>query len=264
MLLTRLEFDSLKALTDKQGRQAAEHFLLEGWRALDEALRAGVVPDYVAIDPARVAPREAAAPLARLEELRTPIKEATDRQLHRLSATEQNPGVLAVVRKARCSLDDVLGAGGLAVALDEISDPGNLGAILRTCEWFGVAGVLLGQGCVELHNEKVVRATAGALFHLPIVERVPLPATLLQARDRGYRILVAVGDAGVPLPQLAPQPRELLVLGSEARGVSAAVRAVANLAVSVPRYGRVESLNVAAAGAVILAHLRTRGATHSR
>ena len=227
MPVIRAELDELKELSAKEGRQTQGRFLLEGWRALAEAVHAGALPETVLIDPQRLGTPEARKTLALLEERSIAVREATDRQLQKLSATENSPGVVAALRMARHSIDDALGRGGLAIALDEVADPGNLGAILRTAAWFGASGVLLGKGCVELHNEKAVRATAGALFHLRIAEKVALAPTLVQARVNGFRLIVAAGEGGLPLPQLAPSPRDLVVFGGEARGVTAAVREVA-------------------------------------
>ena len=257
MLITRAELASLKLLTTKAGRDAEGRFLLEGWRALAEALRAEAVPECVVVDPRRADAQAARALLAELRTRGVPIKECEEKYLHRLSSTEHGPGVVAALPIARRNVDDALRPGrGLAVALDGLADPGNLGTILRTCEWFGAVGVLLGRGCVELHNDKVVRATAGALFHLPVAEDVELPAALTWAREQGYRVVVFAGDGRMPLPELAPTPRDLLVFGGEARGAAPAVRAVADVVVRVPGFGRGESLNVAIACGVALAHLR--------
>src|SRR5207302_9819131 len=120
----------------------------------------------------------------------------------------------------------------------------------------GADGVLLGAGSVELHNEKVVRSSAGSIFHLPIAEDVDLTAALTRAGGAGFRTLVAAGDAAEDYSDCDFGAKTLLVLGNEGRGVAPAVRAAAAGAVRVPKYGRVESLNVGVACGIILAQVR--------
>ena len=137
-----------------------------------------------------------------------------------------------------------------------MGDPGNLGTILRTAGWFGARGVLLGRGCVDPFNDKVVRATAGSLFHVPLIGDVDLPVTLGAARAAGFRVVVADAAGAIDLPDWRPPGRSIIVLGSETHGPSPSVRAAADLAVRVPRFGRGESLNVAIAAGILLAHAR--------
>ena len=144
----------------------------------------------------------------------------------------------------------------LLLALDAVSDPGNVGTIIRTADWFGAGGVLLGRGCVEPFNEKVVRATAGSLFHIPIVDEVELLEVLAQAKATGFRVVVAAAGGSVSLSDWRPAKRNVLVVGSEAHGVSADIRDSADVTVAIPRYGRAESLNAGVAAAILLAHTR--------
>lgn len=249
--LTRAEFEEFRALLRKEGRAAAGQFLLEGWRSLAEA--ADAVVECVAVR-ADLLDRPELEPLRRRG---VPIREVGERDARRLSATEQSQGVVARVRMPRADVAAILRPGdALLVALDAVADPGNLGTILRTAAWFGLRGVLLGRGCVDPFNDKVVRSTAGALFHVPMLVEVDLPALLDEARGAGFEVAVAAAEGAVELPAWRPAARCVLVLGSEARGASSAVRAVGDIAVRVPRFGRGESLNVAVAAGILLAHAR--------
>ena len=250
--LTRAEVEEFRALLRKEGRAAAGQFLLEGWRALAEAADAEV--DCVAVRADLLGRPE-------LEPLRlrgVPIREVGERDARRISATEHSQGVVARVRMPRPDSAIFRPGDALLLALDGVADPGNLGTILRTAAWFGARGVLLGRGCVDAFNDKVVRSTAGALFHVPMMHDVDLPAMLDEARAAGFQVAVAAAEGAVDLPAWRPARRCAIVLGSEAQGASAAVRAAADIAVRVPRYGRGESLNVAIAAGILLAHARMR------
>jgi RNA methyltransferase, TrmH family len=255
--LTRTELKWFQSLRRKKVRRAEGRFLLEGWHALDEAIAANAPLECIAVVPERSRDAERAAALATLRERGVPIKEATEDNLTVIAETMHSQGVVAVVRMVTTDVATILSLpASLVVALDEVGDPGNLGSVLRTCDWFGVAGVLLGKGCVELHNDKVVRATAGSLFHLPILEDVDLALALMAAKRAGFRIVMTAADGELTLPSLPRGPRTVVVLGSEAHGISTPVRARGDAVVRVPRFGMVESLNVAVTCGIVLAHLR--------
>jgi TrmH family RNA methyltransferase len=255
--LTRAELKWFQSLRRKKIRRAEGRFLLEGWRALDEAIAANAPLECVAVVPERSRDPERVSALRTLQDRGVPIKEAIEDNLALISDTMHSQGVVATVRMATTDLGTILSpTASLVVALDAVGDPGNLGSVLRTCDWFGVAGVLLGKGCVELYNDKVVRATAGSLFHLPIVEHVDLCLALTAAKRGGFRLVMTAAAGDVTLPSLPHGPRTVVVLGSEAHGISAEERALGDAVVRVPRFGRVESLNVAVTCGIVLAHLR--------
>jgi TrmH family RNA methyltransferase len=253
MRLTRAEVEEYRVLRRKEGRAAAGQFLLEGWRALAAAVAADAPIVSVAVRTDELERDEMAA----IRQRGVPISTLSERDLDRISATEHSQGVIARVRIVRHELAELLKPGDrLLLALDGVGDPGNLGTLIRTADWFGAGGVLLGHGCVDPLNEKVVRATAASLFHVPIVSDLDLPAALRDAKTAGFQIVIAAAEASATLSHWRPAKRSALVLGSEAHGISAGVREIADVAVSIPRSGRAESLNVAVAAGVILNQAR--------
>jgi TrmH family RNA methyltransferase len=139
---------------------------------------------------------------------------------------------------------------------DAVSDPGNLGSILRTCDWFGVDLVILGKGCVELYNEKVVRSTVGSIFHLRVAEDVDLVETLPEMKSWGFSVVALSADAKQAYNEFRFAGKSALVMGSEAHGLSRPVRSIVDTSVRIPRFGQAESLNVGVACGIVLAHLR--------
>src|SRR5206468_2646033 len=126
--------------------------------------------EYVALLPGQLSGEEMEL-LLQLDELGVPIKDMDPATLARVTSTVQPQGILALVAQRTFSVHDILKEdANLLVAADALSDPGNVGTLLRTCDWFGADGVLLGRGSAELYNEKVVRSSVGSLLHLPIVE----------------------------------------------------------------------------------------------
>jgi TrmH family RNA methyltransferase len=253
MRLTRAEIDAYRALRRKEGRATAGQFLLEGWRALTAALAADASIVSVAVRTDELERPE----LDALKKGGIPLGTLSERELARISATEHSQGVVARVRMPQHDLAKLFNTGDrLVLALDAVGDPGNLGTLIRTADWFGVAGVLLGHGCVDPFNEKVVRATAGSLFHVPFVDNLDLPAVLCDARSAEFQITVADTGGVTAMSDWRPAKRNVIVLGSEAHGVSAGIRDGADLVVAIPRFGSAESLNVGVAAGILLAQAR--------
>ena len=143
----------------------------------------------------------------------------------------------------------------LLVAVEALSDPGNLGTIIRTADWFGATALLVGDGSVDCFNSKVVRATMGSLFHLPIFTNLNLTELLPELHRHHFTSYAAVLD-GQPLPANPGAGRRILVFGSESHGLSSALIQQCNFPVRVPGRGAAESLNVSVAAGVLLYHFQ--------
>ncbi len=259
MPLTKSELSSIRSLSQKKVRDREGKFLLEGWRPLREALAASAGIELVLVEKSAAEREENRKVCAQVRKRSIPVKLVTARELDLLSSTVHSQGVVAIVKKKRQSIDLLRShTPQFVVAADGVSDPGNLGSIIRSCDWFGVDAVLLGKGCVELHNEKVLRATAGSIFHLPIVEQVDLASVLAEAKRLGYGLYALSADGSTSYLNGTLRPPCILTFGNEAHGVSAAVRSISDEIVHIPSYGSAESLNVGVACGVVLAHLRSR------
>jgi len=243
-----------RRLVHARGRAQAGCFLAEGPQAVREALgcQDNVVRLIVAADALR---HEAVAPLveaARRDGVPVGIADAV--RMADLTDTVHAQGVVAVCRQRCVDLEDV-GPIRLAVVAAQVRDPGNLGTIIRAADAFGADAVVLTPGCVEPWNPKAVRASVGSVFHVPLVVGVPLDEAAGRLRGRGVRVLAAEAR-GERLDEWARAGRlaapAAWVVGNEAWGLPEAERALCDAALSVPMWGRAESLNVAAALAVCL------------
>lgn len=241
--ITSVQNDRVKAvvaLQRRKHRDAEGRYLVEGPNAVGEALIDGVVEDlYVTEDLAELYLDVDAA-----------VTVVSDHVLEKLADSRSPQGVVAVARKQPLALGDVVG-GGFLVVLDGVADPGNAGTIVRTADAAGAAGVVFTSGSVDPWNPKAVRATAGSLTHLPIVVDVAVDEVIEACRAVGQRVVAL--DAGAERHIDEPgmfTPPVALVFGSEAHGLSDDLLDAVDVTVAVPRYGRAESLNLAAAVAV--------------
>lgn len=142
------------------------------------------------------------------------------------------------------------------VLLDSVSDPGNLGTIMRSAAWFGVRHLACGPGTVEWTNPKVMRASMGAVFQLSVHEISNWDMQITQLKISGYSV-IAADTQGMPLRKFthSSHPLWALILGNEAHGVSTSVGKLADITISIPGEGPVDSLNVAMAGTILLYEL---------
>ena len=171
--------------------------------------------------------------------------------LERVADTATPQPVLAVARRPVLGLDDLAGADLLVVGVD-VRDPGNAGTLVRSAEAAGAQGVVFCRGSVDVTNPKTVRASAGALFHVPVVEGGDPQEVLGVLGDRG---LVRIGAAarGGEQPDRVDFTRPVaLVLGNEAWGLPEPVMAALDGVVTIPMPGRAESLNLGMAASILL------------
>lgn len=261
MKLSKGELRYCRSLSQKKVRQAERKFILEGWRSLKELLNSATKVEMVAVHSRFLQDPDYGKLLSELETRGIPVKEADEVQLHQIADTVHAQGVIAVVQQKRDELERIpLERASIIVAADAVSDPGNLGSIIRSSDWFNVDAVLLGRGCVELYNEKVVRSTVGSIFHLPVVEGVELPTALKHLGGKGFTAVGFSGDGKADYTEQRLSRKAVFVFGSEAHGISREVRSAVDEIVRIPRYGKAESLNVGVACGIVLAHQRAQQA----
>ncbi len=175
-------------------------------------------------------------------------------------------GVAALVRMKSYALPDLFGTetGGLVVAVAGVQDPGNLGTILRSAEAFGASGVLLGENTVSAYNSKVVRASAGSIFRIPLVKQ-ELGTALPVLRERGLRLLATSSHKGTLVNEAKLASPLALLVGSEGAGLPREIMAQVDEVVVIPHSPKVESLNAGVAASIVLYEAaRQRALLHHR
>ncbi len=173
-----------------------------------------------------------------------------DGVLKRVADAVNPQGILAVARIANPSLATLADAGLVLVCVDT-SDPGNLGTIVRAAAAAGAQAVVVCDGSVDVYNPKTVRASAGAVFHLPVVSRVAALEALKFLGTIGFRRVGAVARGGEPYDTIDVSAPTAIVVGSESHGIPPDVAGELDAAVSIPMASRSESLNVAMAATVL-------------
>jgi RNA methyltransferase, TrmH family len=241
---------SARRLAAPRARAEQGRFLLEGVRGIRAALDAGAPVELLLATPAATARHPdlvaaATAAGARVLEVAEPV-------LAGLTQTVTPQGLVAVVGSVTGGLDALPATPRLVCVLAEVRDPGNAGTVLRAADAFGADALATTAGSVDLESPKAARASAGSLFHLPVAAGVPWPRLAGALAGRGLALVGADPHAADEVDR-APLDRPVaLVLGNEARGLPEEVRADLDHLVRLPAWGRAESLNLAAAAAVLL------------
>jgi RNA methyltransferase, TrmH family len=235
-VITRAEIQLLRSLRDKKHREELGLYAVEGEKVVAELLAAGHPFERIYATAAWTGEK---------------THEIGEPEMARASHFPTPSPVLAVGRIRREALSSGELDRGLTLALDGVQDPGNVGTMLRIADWFGLDRVVLSPGCADLHSQKVIQASAGSFARVRAIVaaldsafagiRAPVIGCALEGRD--VHGLPALADA-------------VIVIGSEGRGLSEEVRRRLAYSVTIPRRGRAESLNAAAAAAIVCDNLR--------
>ncbi len=259
---------AVRSLHTRQGRRKAGRFVVEGPQGVRSALTAGAPVRDLFVD--QDTGGAFSPDVADAERVGARVTWVAPAAMAAMSETRQPQGILATcdLLPSR-DLDALMAGDGPVLVLDAVGDPGNVGTIIRTADAAGAAAVLLTPECADVHNGKVVRSTAGSLFHLPVVPDVDMSTIAAATRRAGRVLAVTAGDGAVDLFEAVDAGRlgrtTCWVIGSEAHGVGATARSAADLSVAIPLQGRAESLNAAIAAAVVLfvaAHGQSRLGPH--
>ena len=235
----------LKDLQKAKARRERGLFLCESAKMVREALALSLCRTLIV---ERGRESDYAQEIAQAEALGCDVLLDTPAILGAISEQKTPQGIMATV--AMIPERDTL-CGSLIVAMDGVQDPGNVGTILRTADAAGFDGALLSSACADLYSAKTLRATMGSVFRVPTKRTDDLAAALEAMKARGYAV-VATELGGADFYTHCPHEKCVLVIGSEGRGVSAAVRDVATHHLALPMRGGAESLNAAVAAGIMI------------
>ncbi len=234
----------INSLRVKKYRQEHQCFVAEGEKIVNEILRSSFLVDKILFtdklkDKGMIMGKVAEEHLVVVEE----------HEMKKISELQTPPSVLALVHLPKNKIDISQLTTGVHLVLDGIQAPGNMGTIIRIADWFGIENIFCSENCVDAYNPKVVQACMGSIVRVKMFEKnivevlsqSPLPKilTLMESEQTIYNN---------NLPENA-----LIVIGSEGKGVSEEVKQLCNYSISIPKFGKAESLNAAVATGIICA-----------
>lgn len=243
-MLSKLQIRTITSLHHKKFRREHGLFIVEGIKSVMEFVHSDYIVQHVFYT------AQAAAKFVKIPQ-NIKSDEISEQELIRISSLKAPQGVLALVSiPSYPALRSNALSGDFTLVLDDIQDPGNLGTIIRTAEWFGFKRVVCSAGTVDTYNPKVVQASMGSLARMQVhytdiaelIAHTPLP------------VFGAVLE-GMPIYETDFGHEGLIILGNEGSGINAAILPHLKHRVTIPRVGRAESLNVAVSAALFCAEL---------
>jgi len=235
-------YKNTKKLFEKNGRKKSSCFIIEGERIVRDAYKNGAQFEYIILNEKRELPAE-------LNEVKTYV--ITEKLFNDLKETVNSQGILAVVRCPENDFDAVdLSEGGCFLYLDSVMDPGNMGTILRSADAFGINGVILSKGCVDVYNPKVIRSTMSGIFNVNLF--FDNGKYLEKFKNNGYKIIGTFPEGEKTSSGFEYTDKCVIVMGNEANGISREIENLCDAKLTIPMTGGAESLNVSVACGIIL------------
>lgn len=246
-------FKQTKKLLSPSNRRKTGMFLIEGERIVKDAISLGAQMEYILISETYQKSTDCNFDGQRVYIL-------SDKLFDELKSTVNTQGILAVSKYTDTSPEDIDYSKGLYLYLDSVTDPGNMGTIIRSAAAFGVDGIVLSKGCVDVFNPKVIRSTMSGIFTTKLY--FDKDNILENFRDNGYQIIGTFPSDAVSSKGFSYSDKCVIVMGNEANGICAETEKMCTHRVSIPMTEDAESLNVSVACGILLyeAYTKTKGA----
>mgnify|MGYP001409078782 FL=1 len=247
-MISKAEIKKIKSLHSKKGRELYNLILIEGKRLIEQ-----VVNSQYNIDKVWMTEDFQNKNLNINKVLQNiDVNIISNNDIKKISSTKNSSGILGVIRMP---ISDIKKIKDKVIILDGISDPGNLGTILRTANWFGINDVVLSEECVDQYNTKVIRSAMGSHFSMNIV-KTDILRYIKNLKSKDFQIVAAALDTKKSIGSLEIVSNKwALLMGSEAHGLSEKVSDLIDSKIRIPQFGIIDSLNVSVACGIFLYHM---------
>lgn len=246
-MLSKAEVKIIASLKLKKNRQESGLFVVEGEKTVEEALAAGWSCEKLLVR------------IGHLGKLKSPLLsnhakllEISDENMERMTQLSTPSPILGVFRQQEVEWNWKSGDSNFVLLLDQLRDPGNLGTIIRIADWFGLSGVFCSHETVELWNSKTIQSSMGSIFRVPVKYGDPVEFAAKETKERIYATILG----GKDIRENSAGEGGVVMVGSESFGLSPQLQALAGHQLTIPAFGKAESLNAAVATGIVCAWLR--------
>lgn len=241
-----------KGLQLKKNRKMYKQFIIEGIRIVEECLLYDLPMEYIIYSQELMKSKGGSQLLENATNTHNCYEVSHDIFL-KLSDTDNPQGILAVVNMRDHDLETIsMEENAFFLVLDRIQDPGNLGTIVRTAEAAGADAVILTKGCVDPYNSKTVRATMGAVLHIPIIETENNEEWLKTLKSNRMKLIASDLDTDKTYLDIDYRGRIAIIIGNEANGIDKELLQKVDISVKIPLLGKIESLNASIAAGILI------------
>lgn len=238
-----------KKLHTSKGRRLNQQYLIEGWHLIEEAIKSNLDISGILVEERNFEEVEQRLPHLVSFDLISISEEVT----RELTQTTTPQGIFAVINNRNVDESyQTFFQGDRWILLDRIQDPGNLGTIIRTADAAGFDGIILGHGCVDVFNEKVIRSTQGSLWNIPIIH-MPLEEAIYRLKEQQVKVYAAALDnQALSYRCIDREHRQAYIIGNEGHGIHEDIQKMADQTVYIPIRGKAESLNAGIAASILM------------
>ena len=244
-MLTIARKKEISNLKQKKYRQRYGQFLVEGEKSVLELCQSNFTVNEILITETLFNKIGSQLPSSNL----LIIKE---RDIQQLSTLETSPGIIAVSNFKETSMERVIFENKFTLMLDSISDPGNLGTIIRIADWYGIENIICSHGCVDLYNSKTIASSMGSFTRVNVIY-AELEPILKKVKVTAYACVMN----GEFINEITKPSEGIIIIGNEANGIDPDIEKLATMKITIPRIGKAESLNAAIATAIVCHTFRT-------
>lgn len=253
-MITKNEMKYYSSLLQKKARRKENKFIVEGKKSLFEALKSSYEADKIFYTDSFYEQEQEF--VNHLISHNIKVEEITIHDIGKLTDTETPQGIVGIFHQKDlnwncCDNNKFLVNNRTVLYLESVSDPGNLGTIIRTADWFGISEIFLNSGTVELYSPKVVRSTVGSIFHINFYEITDEFSFISEMKKNGFSVVIT-DIHGESIFSHIKKEHTILCLHNESHGPSSFIKESADCTVTIPRKGKAESLNVASAASIII------------
>lgn len=250
-MISKNELKYYSSLLKKKFRETEKKFIVEGKKSVHEGIKSNFKCEIV-FATTKFALGETRF-LKEIESKKIKVEVIKSLEYKKIADTKSPQEIAAVFNMKKMKPDFSSICDSILVYLEDISDPGNLGTIIRTCDWFGIKNIFLSKESANVFNPKVIRSSMGSVFYVNLFENITL-SEILKLKNSGFEFLCSDLE-GNNIFDFKKDKLTLLFLANESRGPSKKLLSIADKKITIPGKGKAESLNVASACAIILAEL---------
>lgn len=252
-MLSKKIVQHINQLQQKKTRIEDREFLIEGVKGVSEALNSTLEVILLVVEGNRRDEPEFINLIKMAEKNGVLVEFCGRGDIKDIKTTDTFPGVLAIVDQPDFTIQDL--TDDKIICLDGIKDPGNLGTIIRTADWFGIKNILLSEDCVDLYNPKVVRSTMGSIFRMKIMESNNLVSDLVYLQKNNQYKIFSLTMTGKNVNTLKSNNKSIFIIGSESHGVRPEVEKISDAKYTISGKGEAESLNAAIAAGILMSKI---------
>lgn len=247
------QYKEWKKLHLRKYRDSSKLFLIEGIKSLYEAIVWKSKFQAILYSNKLFSSNGGMELLEHITNHGLPLYELDNKLLLELSDLENSQGIIGIVEQPDYNIENlIVYEKSSIIILDGIQDPGNMGTIIRTADAAGIDGVLLGKGCVDIYNLKVIRSTMGSIFHLPIIQELNINDTIIKLIKNGFQIIGTDLNSNCYYNELTYSKKKAVIVGSESNGISEPILNLCSDLVKIPIKGHAQSLNAAVAAGILM------------